>query len=85
MAGLTYKQRIKMTQGRYGETFRRVVLLAASGAYRSRAEIAREVGVTRARVKQILETADVRGILEMPFERYPKRSAGLDRRRGLGL
>ena len=81
MPGLTYEQRMRMLRGHYGDTFCATVMLAASGDYASRAEIARRVGVCRQRVKQILETADARGILAMPFRRYPRRAAGLERRR----
>lgn len=81
MAGLTGEQLRKMRSGRFGSNFHRVVALAASGLYGSRAEIGRQVGIGRERVKQILEAADARGILRMPFRRYPKRAAGLRNRR----
>lgn len=78
---LTEEQRRALQTGRFGPNFYRVVALAASGLYGSRAEIARQVGITRERVKQILETADTRGILKMPFRRCPKKAVGLRNRR----
>jgi hypothetical protein len=61
---------------RYGPTFWKVLELARSGKYTTRAAIAREIGVTRARVGQILEVADRKGILPMPLPRCPARAAG---------
>jgi len=78
---LTEEQLRILHNGRFGPNFHRVVALAASGLYRSRAELARQVGIGRERVKQILEVADARGILKMPFKRYPKKAAGLRNRR----
>ena len=74
---------LKYQDRHFGDVFWRVVEFSLGDRkFRSRAAMAKELGVTRSRVKAILGTAVVEGILDhSPFEPQPQKAREWSRRR----
>ena len=74
---------LKYQDRHFGDTFwRAIMLVLGDRKFRSRAAMAKELGVTRARIKALLDTAVVEGILEHPpFEPQPQKAREWSRRR----